>query len=68
MAEPKRSLSPDRALERLRQHHRHAVITLALRRAKKAVEARIRARGEKLAHYSARELRLLADAVSQRAS
>jgi hypothetical protein len=55
-----RTLSPKRALERLRQH-RAAVITLAHQRAKKIVQANIRAKGQRLADYSAREIALLAE-------
>ena len=60
MAKATRILSPKRALERLRQH-RAAVITLALQRAKKAVQASIRAKGQRLADFSAREITLLAE-------
>jgi hypothetical protein len=42
MAEPKRSLSPNRALERLRQHC-HAVMVLAMQSAKRPMKAHIRA-------------------------
>jgi hypothetical protein len=55
-----RSLPPKRALEKLRQH-RHAVLTLALMRAKKAVQANIRAKGHRLSDYSAREISHLAE-------
>ena len=41
--------------------HRHAVITLALQRAKKAVQAGIRAKGQRIAGFSAREITLLAE-------
>src|SRR5262245_60996319 len=54
------SLSPKRALERLRQH-RAAVIALALQRAKKAVQADIRAKGQRISDFSAREITLLAE-------
>jgi hypothetical protein len=37
MAEANHSLSPNRVAERLRQHH-HAVMTLALMRARQAVK------------------------------
>jgi hypothetical protein len=40
------SLSPKRAAERMRQH-RHAVLVIAHWRAKQAVKAEIRARGQK---------------------
>ena len=42
-----RSLSPKRALERIRQH-RHCVIVLAHQSAAKAIKAQIRAQGDKL--------------------
>jgi hypothetical protein len=60
MAQATRSLSPKRALERI-QRHRQAVIVLALLRAKKVVKANIRARGQRLADFSAREIALLAE-------
>jgi hypothetical protein len=43
------------------QRRRHAVIVLALQRSKRAVEAEVRAQGHKLAEYSSRDLRLLAE-------
>ena len=60
MAQATRSLSPNRALERM-QRHRHAVMVLALQRAKKVVQADIRAKGQRLADFSAREITLLAE-------
>jgi hypothetical protein len=60
MAEPKRSLSPKRVLERL-QRHRRAVIALAHQRAKRLVQASIRAKGQRLSDFSAREITLLAE-------
>src|SRR5262249_17870786 len=54
------SLSPKRTLERLRQHHQ-AVIVLAMQRARKVVKANIRAKGQRLADFSAREITLLAE-------
>lgn len=46
--------------ERVRRH-RSAIITLSLYRAKKAIERQLQAQGQKLAHYSCRELRLMAE-------
>ena len=60
MAQATISLSPKRTLERM-QRHRHAVMVLALQRAKKAVQANIRAKGQRLADFSAREITLLAE-------
>jgi hypothetical protein len=57
------SLSPKRAAERMRQH-RHALLVIAHWRAKQAVKAEIRARGQKIAEFSARDIALLADALS----
>jgi hypothetical protein len=56
-----RSLSPKRAAERM-QRFRSAVRTIALFKAKKAVQAQIRARGERIAQYSCREISVLANA------
>jgi hypothetical protein len=56
-----RSLSPKRAAERM-QRFRSAVRTIALLRAKKAVQAQIRAKGERLSEYSCRDISLLAEA------
>jgi hypothetical protein len=50
-----RSLSPKQTLERIRRH-RHAVIVLAMQQAKKAVEAQIRAQGDKLNQVPARTI------------
>jgi hypothetical protein len=61
MAEATPSLSPKRVQEIL-QRQRHAVITLAIQRAKKAIMAQLQARGEKVAHYSAKDITLLAEA------
>ena len=55
-----RSLSPKRTAERMRQH-RHAVMVLALMRAKTAVQMQIRAKGQKLSDYSAKEISRLAE-------
>jgi hypothetical protein len=60
MAQATNSLSPKRALERM-QRHRHAVIVLALQRAKKVVQANIRAKGQRITDFSAREITLLAE-------
>ena len=60
MAQAKRSLSPKRLQERL-QRHRQAVFVLAMQRAKKVVQANIRAKGQRLADFSAREITLLAE-------
>ena len=65
MAEATRSLSSKRAIERIRRH-RHAVIELAMQTAKKSVLAQLRAQGLKVADFSARELRVLADAEFER--
>ena len=59
MAAP--SLSPKRAAEGLQRFH-SAVRTIALYRAKKAVQAQIRARGERIADYSCREISVMAEA------
>ena len=60
MAKAARSLSPKQLLERM-QRHRTAVATLALYRAKNAVRANIRAKGLKLAQFSAKEITILAE-------
>jgi hypothetical protein len=65
MAEASRSLSPKRALERMRRY-RHAVIVLAMQRAKKSVLAELRAQGLRPQHFSSREISVLADAEFQR--
>jgi hypothetical protein len=46
--------------ERLHRY-RAAVIALALQKAKRIIEFELRAKGLKVAHYSCRELRLLAE-------
>jgi hypothetical protein len=56
-----RSLSPKRAAERM-QRFQHAVRVIALMRAKKAIQAQIRARGERIADYSCRDISVLAEA------
>lgn len=55
-----RSLSPKRIAERM-QRHRLAVRVLAMQRAKQAVREDIRAKGFKLAQFSAKEITLLAE-------
>jgi hypothetical protein len=60
-----RSLSPNRVAQKLREH-RSAVATLAMLNAKRAVKAQIRARGEKPAHFTAKEIAVLAEAELQR--
>jgi len=57
----RRSLSPKRAAERMRQH-RHAVMVMAMLRAQRAVQADIRAQGLKLAQFTAKEISVLAEA------
>ena len=61
MAQAARSLSPKQILERL-QRHRHAVAVLAMPSARREVKAQIRAQGLKVAHYSAKEISILAEA------
>lgn len=61
MAEASRSLSPKRAAEKMLRY-RHAVIVVAMQRAKRAVQANIRARGLKIAQFSAREITEQAEA------
>ena len=56
-----RSLSPKRAAERMRQY-RAAVITIARYRARRRVQEQIRAKGLKVAHFSAREITEQAEA------
>ncbi len=65
MAKATRSLSPNRAMQRMREHHA-AVITLAQQRAKKVVLAELRAKGLRLADFSAREIALNAEAYMAR--
>lgn len=60
-----RSLSPKRAADRLRQHQL-AVRVLALQRAKKSVQAQIRAKGQRISDYSAKEISHLAHAELER--
>jgi galactose-1-phosphate uridylyltransferase len=56
-----RSLSPKQAAERILRH-RHAVIVLARQSAKKAIQAQIRAQGDKLTQVPARTISIFADA------
>ena len=65
VAQATRSLSPKRAAERIRQH-RAAIMVLAMQAAKRAVKALIRARGQKLAEFSACEISVLAEAELER--
>jgi hypothetical protein len=53
-----RNLSPKQIAERT-QRHRRAVMVLALQRAKAAVLAQIRADGQKIGQFSAKEIRQL---------
>ena len=59
MAEAAVSLSP-KALDRIRRH-RHAIMTFARMRAKKAVVEQLRAQGLKPQYYSARDIALLTE-------
>ena len=61
MAQANGSLSPKQVQERL-QRHRSAVAVLAMQSAKRAVRAQIRANGQKIAQFSAREISVLAEA------
>ena len=56
-----RSLSPKQIQERM-QRHRSAVAVLAMQSARREVKAQIRAQGLKVAHYSAKEISILAEA------
>jgi hypothetical protein len=56
-----RSLSPNRALERMRQYH-HAVMVLVMQRAKRSVLVQIQ--GLKPQHYCAKEIAVLAEAAT----
>ena len=60
MATP--SLSPKRQAERM-QRFQSAVRTIAFLKAKKAVQAQIRARGERISNYSCREMSVMAEAL-----
>ena len=60
-----RSLSAKQLLEKL-QRHRSAVAVLAMQSARREVKAQIRAKGDKVAHYSAREISVLAEVELQR--
>lgn len=61
MAKAVRSLSPKQIAERTQQH-RQAVIQLATYRARKAIEAQIRALGKRPTTYSPAQLKALAQA------
>ena len=61
MAKATSILSPKRAAERMRRHQL-AVRVLALMRAKKAVQAQIRAKGQRISDYSAKAINHLAEA------
>ena len=56
-----RSLSPKRALEKIRQY-RQCVIVLARQSARKAIKAQLRAEGLKLSQFSAKDISIRADA------
>src|SRR5215467_13480665 len=56
-----RSLSAKQVQERL-QRHRSAVAVLAMQSARREVKAQIRAQGLKVAHHSAKEISILAEA------
>src|SRR5262249_31339615 len=60
-----RSLSPDRIAQKLREH-RSAVAVLAMQSAKRAVKDQIRAKGKKPAHFTAKEIAVLAEVELQR--
>jgi hypothetical protein len=60
MAKANASLSPKLALEIAQRRH-HAIVVLAIQRAKKAVKAQLQAQGHKVAHYSAKEIAVMAD-------
>src|SRR6516162_4818808 len=57
----RRSLSPNRVAQKLREHH-HAVIVLAHQSARKAIKAQLRAEGLKLSQFSAKDISIRADA------
>jgi hypothetical protein len=59
MATP--SLSPKRQAERMQRFH-SAVRTIAFFKAKKAVQAQIRANGQRISDYSNKEISLMANA------
>jgi hypothetical protein len=48
------------------QRHRHAVILLAMQRAKRSVQAGIRAKGLRICDFAAKEITLLAEAELER--
>ena len=57
----KRSLSPNRVAQKLREH-RQCVIVLAHQSARKAIKAQLRAEGLKLSQFSAKDISIRADA------
>ena len=57
----KRSLSPNRVAQKLREH-RQCVIVLARQSARKAIKAQLRAEGLKLSQFSAKDISIRADA------
>ena len=57
----RRSLSPNRVAQKLREHH-HAVIALAHQSARKAIKAQLRAEGLKLSKFSAKDISVRAEA------
>ena len=61
MAKATRSLSPKRAAERMQRFH-SAVRIIAMLQAKRAVKEEIRAKGQKIAEFSCREISERADA------
>jgi hypothetical protein len=65
MAEANANLSSKRALERMGRHC-HAVIVHAMHSAKKSVLAQLRAQGLRVAHFSAREISVPANAEFER--
>ena len=56
-----RSLSPNRIVQKLREH-RQCVIVLARQSARKAIKAQLRAEGLKLSQFSAKDISIRADA------
>jgi len=55
-----RSLSPNRIVQKLREH-RQCVIVLARQSARKAIKAQLRAEGLKLSQFSAKDISIRAD-------
>ena len=56
-----RSLSPNRIVQKLREH-RQCVIVLARQSARKAIKAQLRAEGLKLSQFSAKDISIRAEA------